>query len=99
MSEDQFTRADWRPGKRRRSSPRIRDWGGRKSLPSALVGLGPAHGFGKGPQKRCRHCRRFAFKLSGLCRFHNAGKVEPTLGRPYVRRRGRTERNAIIEAS
>jgi hypothetical protein len=98
MSDEQFTRADWRPGKRRRSSPRVRDWGGRKSLPAALLGLGPTHGFGRGPQKRCKHCRRFAFKASGLCRHHLAGRVEMSLGRAYVCGTGRTARNAIIEA-
>ena len=85
MSEDQFTRADWRPGKRRRSSPRVRDWGGRKKLPAALIGSGARNGFGQGPQKRCKHCRRFAFKASGLCHFHNAAGAERALGRAYVR--------------
>ena len=38
--------------------------------------------FGKGPQKRCKHCSRWAMKnTGGFCRFHRGRHIK----RPYLR--------------
>jgi hypothetical protein len=85
MSDEQFTRADWRPGKRRRSTPRVRDWGGRKQLSDGLRACGATHGFGSGKQKRCKHCKRFAYKDTGLCGHHGGPQVAMKQGRACIR--------------
>jgi hypothetical protein len=80
MSETQFTRADWRPGKRRRSQPRVRDWGGRKQLPA---GMGPEHGIGSGKLRLCVVCGCVAMRESAACRLHG-GASHAARKRPYA---------------
>lgn len=92
MSETQFTRADWRPGKRRRSQPRVRNWGGRKQAPPAWLAAMAQSGFDSGLTPRCAHCGRFAFKGTNLCRFHNGPRVAK---RPYVRSAIAAARDAV----
>jgi hypothetical protein len=40
MSESQFSRLDWRAGKRRRTQPRVRDYGGQKEATRRIAPAG-----------------------------------------------------------
>ena len=53
MSETQFTKADWRPGKRRRTQPRQRCHGGRKEAPPGLLAAARRVGLHTLTAKRC----------------------------------------------
>jgi hypothetical protein len=91
MSETQFTRLDWRPSRKRASRPRSLPWGGQKQAPAAFLAAARASGFGTpGNDTRCAHCRRFAMRESGLCRFHNGPRLAMA-ARPYVKRPVRLE--------
>jgi hypothetical protein len=91
MSETQFSRADWRPGKRRRTQPRQRRFGGQKEAPAGLVAARKFVGLDTLAAKRCtamarstgRVCRRVALKGTGLCLCHGGALVAQKL-RPYV---------------
>lgn len=69
-SETHFRRLDWRPGKRRRCRPRVRDYGGQKAAPLAFRQAALVNGFGRGSQRRCEHCRAWAMAESRFCRAH-----------------------------
>jgi hypothetical protein len=84
MSETQFSRLDWRPSIKRASSPRKRDWGGQKKAPIAFLAAAAKNGFAFN-LPRCKHCRRFAMKGTGLCRHHSGPRVAMAQGRLYVR--------------
>lgn len=84
----QFTKADWRPGKRRASYPRKRAWGGAKVAPAAFVAMARLVGFGSEAAKarQCRHCRRPAMRGLPVCREHG-GASHAARRRPFVARR------------
>ena len=85
MSDTQFTRADWRPSAKRASYVRVKPWGGQKQAPAALLAhSGSVSGFGSGKHRRCDHCRRWALKGLGVCRWHG-GSTLASKTRPYVR--------------
>jgi hypothetical protein len=91
MSETQFTKLDWRPGKRRRTQPRQRDFGGQKQAPPGLLAKGKLVGLGTPTAARCtatarstgRTCRRVALKGTGLCQLHG-GALHARKLRPYT---------------
>jgi hypothetical protein len=91
MSESQFTRADWRPGGRRKTQPRVRDYPGQKTAPINFLAAGRLAGLNTPTAKRCtaiarktgRVCRRVALKGTSLCLVHGGAWVAKKL-RPYV---------------
>jgi hypothetical protein len=78
MSETQFSRADWRPGKRRRTQPRVRDYPGQKTAPIALIAAAKLVGLHTNRAARCtatarstgRTCRRVAVTGADVCMVH-----------------------------
>jgi DnaJ-class molecular chaperone len=88
MSETQFTRADWRPGKRRRSTPRVKPWGGAKVAGVAFLAMsGSRAGFGSGKHRRCAlaHCNGWAMKGVSTCHKHGGAGNVARYRRPFVR--------------
>jgi hypothetical protein len=53
MSETHFDRADWRPGKRRRTQPRVKCYGGQKIAPVGLVAARAFVGLNTLAAKKC----------------------------------------------
>jgi len=84
MSEH-YTRADWRPGKRRKSQPRVRDWGGNKKAPPAFLAMSRLVGLDTMTARRCEHCGRVAMKGLAGCMRHNGARWTAQR-RPYVPR-------------
>jgi hypothetical protein len=86
-----FTRATWRPSKKRKMQKRTKPWGGRKT-PPALLEVGKRVGFGSGRHRICHAIKRDGGKcgniaLTGLmvCGPHGGfaiwgrqGKLQPT---------------------
>jgi hypothetical protein len=70
MSETHFTRADWRPSKRRKHTPRVAPYAGQKKAPAAFLAAAVATQFGKGRQPLCRYCRKIALKDLPVCAAH-----------------------------
>ena len=91
MSETQFSRLDWRPGKRRRTQPRVRDYGGQKEAPIWLLAAGRLAGLHTNRAARCtatarstgRKCRRVAVTGTSVCMVHG-GALFLKQHRPYV---------------
>jgi hypothetical protein len=91
MSSTQFTKADWRPGKRRRTVPRVRDYPGQKVAPAAFLAAGRFVGLHTPTAKRCsriavstgKPCRHVAMKGTTLCLQHGGGGMAKRI-RPYV---------------
>jgi hypothetical protein len=92
MSETNFTRADWRPGKRRRTYVRVKPYGGRKEAPPAFLAAVKLHAIGAPLDKRARcagkrrdgcRCGMIALNGSTFCRRHG-GAMSAKLTRPYV---------------
>jgi hypothetical protein len=91
MSETQFTKFDWRPGKRRRTYPRARDYPGQKEAPPGLLAAGRFVGLHTPTAKRClriaastgKPCRHVAMKGSNLCLSHGGAAAAKRI-RPYV---------------
>jgi hypothetical protein len=91
MSETQFTKLDWRPGKRRRTQPRVRDYPGQKVAPVGLIAARKFVGFDTPTAKRCtatarstgRKCRRVAVTGANVCMVHG-GALALKRNRPYV---------------
>ena len=91
MSETQFTKLDWRPGKRRRTQPRQRCHGGRKEAPPGLLAAARLVGLHTLTAKRCtatalstgRTCRRVAVTGANVCMVHG-GALALKRNRPYV---------------
>jgi hypothetical protein len=91
MSETQFDRASWRPGKRRRTQPRQRDFGGQKQAPVAFLAKAKFCGLNTNAAARCTAtarstgltCRRVALKGTGLCQLHG-GALHVRKLRPYT---------------
>jgi hypothetical protein len=88
MSDTQFTRADWRPGKRRRSVPRVKPYGGQKVAGPKFLAMSRLVGFGKGPQRRCalERCNGWAMKGVSTCWHHGGAGNVARYRRDYVRR-------------
>jgi hypothetical protein len=91
MSETQFDRASWRPGKRRRTQPRQRDYGGQKQAPVAFLAAAKLAGLGTPTALRCKciarstgqRCKRVAMKGTVRCQTHGGGG-SVSKQRPYV---------------
>jgi hypothetical protein len=85
MSETHFDRSDWRPGKRRRTQPRVKCYGGQKVAARRFVGLDTDRAARCTATARStgRKCRRVALKNTGLCLCHNGALIARNL-RPYV---------------
>jgi hypothetical protein len=91
MSETQFSRLDWRPGKRRRTQPRVRGYGGQKEAPLWLLAARRLVGLHTNAARRCtatanstgRTCRRFAVTGASVCMVHG-GALALKRNRPYV---------------
>ena len=91
LSETQFSRADWRPGRRRKTVPRVRDYGGQKQAPIAFLVAGKFAGLHTNRAKRCtgialstgRTCRRVAMKGTDFCLLHGGALAAKRI-RPYV---------------
>ena len=91
MSESQFTHLDWRPGKRRRTQPRVRCYGGQKEAPLWLLAAGRLVGLHTNRAARCtatarstgRKCRRVAVTGADVCMVHG-GALALKRNRPYV---------------
>jgi hypothetical protein len=92
MSETQFTKLDWRPGKRRRTVPRQRAYGGQKAASPGLLAMAKRFGLQSNAAKRCtatarstgRTCRRVAVTGANVCMVHG-GALALKRNRPYVR--------------
>jgi hypothetical protein len=57
LSETHFDRSDWRPGKRRRTQPRVHDCGGQKEAPVNLLAMAKLVGLHTNRAKRVHsHC-------------------------------------------
>ena len=54
MSETHFDRSDWRPGKRRRTQPRVKCYGGQKVAPVGLVAARKFVGLNTNAAKKCK---------------------------------------------
>ena len=91
VSETQFSRRDWRPGKRNRTRPRQRDYGGQKEAPAGLVAARKFVGLNTLAARRCKRialstgkpCRHPAMRGSDYCLSHG-GSVTVSKQRPYV---------------
>ena len=91
MSETHFDRSDWRPGKRRRTQPRINCYAGQKTAPAGLIAARKFVGLHTDRAARCtaiarstgRKCRHVAMKGAGLCLIHGGALIARKL-RPYV---------------
>jgi len=91
MSETQFSKADWRPSKKRATYGRVRAWGGQKQAPLAFLAAAKLAGLNTNRAMRCsriavstgRPCRRVAMKGTTLCLSHGGAGVARTF-RTYV---------------
>ena len=91
MWETHFSKLDWRLGKRRRTQPRVKCYGGQKEAPIALIAIAKLVGLHTDRAARCtatahstgRKCRRVALKDTGLCLGHGGALIARKL-RPYV---------------
>jgi hypothetical protein len=91
LSETQFSRLDWRPGKRRRTQPRVHDFGGQKEAPAGLIAARKFVGLDTDRATRCtaiarstgQKCRHVAMKGSNLCLVHG-GALGARKSRPYA---------------
>jgi hypothetical protein len=91
LSETQFSRADWRAGKRRRTQPRVHDYAGQKTAPVNFLAAAKLAGLHTDRAARCtaiarstgRKCRHVAMKGAGLCLIHGGALMARKL-RPYV---------------
>ena len=95
MSESHFSALDWRPGKRRKTYPRIGRAGGQKQAPLAFIAAGKLSGIGSGKHRICsarkrngERCRSIAMNDCDVCRLHGGAARTARLLRPYVRRDG-----------
>ena len=93
MSETQFSRSDWRPGKRRRTQPRVRDYPGQKKAPAGLIAAGKLVGLHTNRAARCtatarttgHRCKHVAMKGTTRCLTHGGGGMTKLFKlRPYV---------------
>jgi hypothetical protein len=91
VSETQFDRISWRPGKRNRTRPRQRDYGGQREAPAGLVAARKFVGLGTNAAKKCKRiavstgkpCRHPAMRGSDYCLSHG-GSAQVSRQRAYV---------------
>ena len=91
LSETQFTKLDWRPGKRRKTQPRLKCYGGQKEAPVGLIAAAKLVGLHTMRAARCttiarstgQRCRHVAMKNVNLCLVHSGALLVRKL-RPYV---------------
>jgi hypothetical protein len=91
LSETHFDRSDWRPGKRRRTQPRVHDYAGQKVAPVAFLAAAKLAGLHTDRAARCtatalstgRKCRRVAVTGANVCMVHG-GALALKRNRPYV---------------
>jgi hypothetical protein len=91
LSNTQFSRADWRPGGRRKTVPRQRSYGGQKQAPVAFLAAAKFAGLHTDRAKRCtgvalstgRTCRRVAMRGTDFCLLHG-GALAAKRNRPYT---------------
>jgi hypothetical protein len=91
MSETQFDRATWRPGKRRRTQPRVHDYAGQKFAPAGLVAARKFVGLNTNAAKKCKRiavstgkpCRHPAMRGTDYCLSHGGAAAAKRI-RPYV---------------
>ena len=84
MSETQFSKADWRPSKKRVTYVRERAWGGQKQAPLAFLAAAKFAGLNTNCSLRCsriaistgRPCCRVAMKGTTLCLSHGGRRQE-----------------------
>jgi hypothetical protein len=94
MSETHFDRSDWRPGKRRKTQPRVRCYGGQKQAPAGLVAARKFAGLDTSAARKCKRiaistgkpCRHPAMRGSDYCLSHG-GAARAKQIRPYIRTR------------
>jgi hypothetical protein len=92
MSATHFSRLEWRPGKRRRTQPRVKCYGGQKTAPVGLVAARAFVGLGTSAAKKCvriavstgKPCRHPAMRGSDFCLSHGGAAAAKRI-RPYVR--------------
>ena len=78
MSETHFDRSDWRPGKRRKTQPRVKCYGGQKVAPVGLVAARKFVGLNTNAARKCKRiavstgkpCRHPAMRGSDYCLSH-----------------------------
>jgi hypothetical protein len=91
VSETQFTKADWRPGRHHVTRPRVRAYGGQKEAPLGLIAARGLVGLHTNRAARCtatalstgRKCRRVAVTGASVCMNHG-GALALMRNRPYV---------------
>lgn len=91
---DQFTTQDWRPGKRRVTTPRKQFYGGQKVAPVAFLVASKPYQFGSGAQRRCeaiarstgQRCTQPAMRTVRFCRCHTGAATLAKRGQ-YVKPR------------
>jgi hypothetical protein len=92
MSETHFSRCEWRAGARRKTQPRVHDYGGQKQAPVAFLAAARFAGLGTPTAKRCKRiavstgkpCRHPAMKGSDYCLSHGGAAAAKRI-RAYVR--------------
>jgi hypothetical protein len=78
LSEDFFTRADWRPSPKRATYPRVQPYAGRKTAPPAFLAAAKFAGLNTNRAARCtriaastgQRCKHVAMKGSKHCMSH-----------------------------
>ena len=95
MSETQFSAADWRPGKRRKTYVRKYRRNGQKTAPPAFLAAAAVSGIGSGKHRICsakrrdgEPCRSIAMNGCNHCRLHGGASQTARTIRPYVRKDG-----------
>jgi hypothetical protein len=91
LSETHFDRSDWRPGARRKTTPRIHCYAGQKVAPLQLLTAGRLAGLHTNTAKRCkalanstgRVCKRVAVTGADVCMVHG-GALALKRNRPYA---------------
>jgi hypothetical protein len=86
---EHFTKADWRPGKRRKRIKRVKPWGGRKTAPAAFLEAAKATWFKKGYEgsrvcsaikRNGEPCGRLALRGLKVCGAHGGWSQCARLG-------------------
>jgi hypothetical protein len=99
---NQFTKLDWKQGKKNPRRPRLRAYGGQKEAPAAFLEAAKSAGFSKGlvGLKRCKHCGRLAMTGYHVCWVHGAATSEARKGKwvPNISAEDRLKRRAEFKS-